>query len=156
MVLTEQLGPLLYERKKMKVPANINKIWKRAIRARLRSYSPYSKFRVGAAFQAGSEVVSGCNIENASYGATLCAERVAIFKAVSEGRSLIKDMVVVADTKDPTPPCGLCLQVMTEFCPPDLNIWMATSKKVFRKVLLSDLLRIPFSRTNLLSKSKSK
>lgn len=83
-----------------------------------RSYSPYSKFRVGAALITESgKVFTGCNIENASFGATICAERTAIFKAVSEGFAKFEKIAIVSDSLDKTFPCGLCLQVMNEFMP---------------------------------------
>lgn len=85
--------------------------------ARNHAYAPYSgDFRVGAAIltQDGA-IFSGCNVENASFGATVCAERVAAFKAVSEGHRRILGVAVVADTEDPIPPCGMCLQVLSEF-----------------------------------------
>ena len=87
-----------------------------AYEALKRSYSPYSKFRVGAALLTKSgKVYTGCNIENASYGATICAERTAIFKAVSEGFVDLDKIAIVSDTLDKTYPCGICLQVMNEF-----------------------------------------
>ena len=82
------------------------------------SYAPYSKFHVGAAlFTEGGNVYTGCNIENASYGATNCAERTAIFKAVSEGECQFSKIAVVASDGSTAYPCGICLQVMNEFMP---------------------------------------
>ena len=79
--------------------------------------APYSKFKVGAALEtADGTIVTGCNIENSTYGLTLCAERVAVFKAVSEGHRAFRRIAVVADTADPTPPCGPCRQILWEFC----------------------------------------
>lgn len=88
-----------------------------AIEARAFSYSPYSTKKVGAAIEfSDGSVSSGCNIENASYGATVCAERVAIWKKMSESKKLkIKKVVVAVDETNPWPPCGMCLQVMAEF-----------------------------------------
>ncbi|HLW56978.1 MAG TPA: cytidine deaminase [Bacteriovoracaceae bacterium] len=93
----------------------------KAREASTKSHSPYSKAKVGSAVvtEDGS-VYTGCNIENSSFGATVCAERVAIWKAVSEGHKKIKKVQVY--TKDGWPPCGLCLQVMTEFADSDLEI----------------------------------
>lgn len=87
-----------------------------AKKARLASYSPYSKFKVGAAVLTKSgKIYSGCNIENASYGLTNCAERTAIFKAVSDGERELTALAVVADTEGPVSPCGACRQVIAEF-----------------------------------------
>ncbi len=80
------------------------------------SYSPYSKFRVGAALITSNDnIYTGCNIENSSYGATICAERTAIVKAVSSGERNLKKIAIVSDTNDLTFPCGICLQVISEF-----------------------------------------
>lgn len=89
-----------------------------AVVAREKAYVPYSDFAVGAAVLTGEgEIFTGCNIENASYGATCCAERVALFKAVSEGQKDIKAIAVVAAASEPVPPCGICRQVMVELAP---------------------------------------
>src|ERR1017187_5175581 len=85
--------------------------------ARENAHAPYSNFRVGAAVRAKSgRIFSGCNVENSTYGLTLCAERVAIFKAVSEGERGFDAIAVVADTESLTPPCGACRQIIWEFC----------------------------------------
>ena len=87
-----------------------------ATAARLRSVAPFSNFLVGAALQTkGGKVFTGCNVESASYGLTVCAERVAIWKALSEGERDFTDLVVVADTEALTPPCGTCRQIIWEF-----------------------------------------
>lgn len=88
----------------------------KALEARERAYVPYSKFKVGAAvlFE-DNNIYSGCNIENASYGATNCAERTAIFKGVSEGNKVIKAIAIVGDIRTYTTPCGICRQVIGEF-----------------------------------------
>jgi cytidine deaminase len=84
--------------------------------ARTRAFAPFSKFPVGAALEAtDGTIVTGCNVESASYGLTMCAERVAVFKGVSEGMSCFKRVAVVTDTEHPTPPCGACRQVLWEF-----------------------------------------
>src|SRR4051812_5155869 len=101
-------------------PEIVQKIWSEAVKAREKSYAPYSNFRVGAAFRIGETIYSGTNVENASYGACVCAERIAIFKALNEGQKKnIEDLVVVTSTKNGVAPCGLCLQVLSEFCSPD-------------------------------------
>ncbi len=89
-----------------------------ASEARKKAYSPYSRFNVGAAvLTSGGNVYTGCNIENATYGATCCAERVAIFKAVSEGETDFKRIAIEGDNDGLTFPCGICRQVMAEFAP---------------------------------------
>lgn len=99
---------------------------KAARTAARKSYSPYSKFAVGAAVLAeGGKVFTGCNVENASYGLTICAERVAVTKAVSEGCRKFKALAVVGGQDKPAHPCGACLQVLAEFCAPDLPIFLA-------------------------------
>lgn len=88
-----------------------------AVRARENAHAPFSQFRVGAAVEdADGRVYTGCNVENATYGLTVCAERVAIFKAISEGARKFRRVAVVADTETLTPPCGACRQILWEFC----------------------------------------
>ena len=88
-----------------------------ATAARVRSVAPFSKFLVGAALQTDEgKVFTGCNVESASYGLTVCAERVAIWKALSEGERDFARLVIVADTEQLTPPCGTCRQIIWEFC----------------------------------------
>jgi cytidine deaminase len=88
-----------------------------ALAARENARAPYSKFRVGAALEdSGGLVHTGCNIENATYGLTLCAERVAVFKAISEGAREFRRIAIAADTETLTPPCGACRQILWEFC----------------------------------------
>ena len=88
-----------------------------ALAAREYAHAPYSKFRVGAALEdATGRMYTGCNIENATYGLTLCAERVAVFKAISEGARKFRRLAIAADTDTLTPPCGACRQILWEFC----------------------------------------
>jgi cytidine deaminase len=88
-----------------------------ALKAREHAHAPYSHFRVGAALRADSgRIFTGCNIENSTFGLTLCAERVAVFKALSEGERGFNAVAVVADTERLTPPCGPCRQILWEFC----------------------------------------
>ena len=88
-----------------------------AIRARENAHAPFSGFKVGAAVEDESgRIYAGCNVENATYGLTMCAERVAMFKAISEGARKFRRVAVVADTETLTPPCGACRQVLWEFC----------------------------------------
>lgn len=99
----------------------------KAIEVSKRAHAPYSKALVGSAIETiDGHVFSGCNIENSSFGGTVCAERVAIWKAVSEGHKRIKRVYVY--TKDGWPPCGMCLQVMTEFAAPELEITIGDEK----------------------------
>lgn len=88
-----------------------------AIQTRRNAHAPFSKFLVGAAVEdAQGHVHTGCNVENATYGLTICAERLAVFKAISEGARRFKRVAVVADTEELTPPCGACRQILWEFC----------------------------------------
>lgn len=88
-----------------------------ATRTRENAHAPFSKFRVGAAIEDESgRIFTGCNVENATYGLTVCAERIAIFKALSEGARRFTRVAVVADTAELTPPCGACRQILWEFC----------------------------------------
>lgn len=98
---------------------------KEAIEARKNAYIPYSHFGVGAALlTGGKKIYTGCNIENASFGLSNCAERTAIFKAVSEGEKKIEAIAVVADTEGPVSPCGACRQVLAEFCDENTKIYL--------------------------------
>ena len=112
--------------------------------ARERAFAPYSKFKVGAALEAADgTIITGCNIENSTYGLTLCAERVAVFKAVSDGYRDFRRISVVADTKDPTPPCGPCRQILWEFCG-DIDVILANLTEEKGRYRLKDLLPLPF------------
>jgi cytidine deaminase len=115
-----------------------------ARRARRHAHAPYSGFKVGAAIEtAGGDIVTGCNIENATYGLTLCAERVAMFKALSEGHRKFRRAAIVADTRLPTPPCGACRQILWEFAG-DLEVILANLKRETGRHRLKDLLPLPF------------
>jgi len=108
---------------------NTNQLVNEAIEARNFAYVPYSKFKVGAAILTSNQkVYRGCNVENASYGLTNCAERTAIFKAVSEGESKVEAIAIVADTDGPVSPCGACRQVIAEFCDEETQIILANLK----------------------------
>ena len=114
--------------------------------ARQHAVADFSHFKVGAALETDTgEIVTGCNVENASYGLTICAERVAIFKALSEGRRAFTRIVVVADTADPTPPCGACRQIIWEFCG-DIEVTLANMQKVTKTLQMKDLLPLPFDK----------
>ncbi|WP_226677527.1 cytidine deaminase [Mesobacillus jeotgali] len=113
----------------------------KAIEARSTAYVPYSKFQVGAAIITSNDnVYLGCNIENASYGLTNCAERTAIFKAVSEGDTEIKAIAVVADTEGPVSPCGACRQVIAEFATDDTKIYLANLNGDVKETTISEIL----------------
>lgn len=111
--------------------------------ARTRAYIPYSRFGVGAALlDADGEVHYGCNVENAAYGPTNCAERTALFRAVADGREprTFQAMAVVADTPEPITPCGICRQVLVELCAPDMPVLLGNMKGSYRKTTVSALL----------------
>jgi cytidine deaminase len=115
-----------------------------ATAARTRAQARYSNFKVGAALEtAEGAVVTGCNIENATYGLTLCAERVALVKALSEGRLNFTRIAVVADTDAPTPPCGPCRQLLWEYCG-DIEVILANLERITATLRLSALLPMPF------------
>lgn len=112
--------------------------------ARDHAIATYSHFKVGAALLSRTgKIYAGCNVENASYGLTMCAERVALFKALSEGEREFAAIVVVADTAAPTPPCGSCRQLLWEFCG-DVPVIMATPTRVVVEFQMKDLLPLPF------------
>lgn len=115
-----------------------------ARQARDHAQAQYSGFKVGAALELpDGTIISGCNIENATYGLTLCAERVALVKALSEGHTAFARIAVVADTAAPTPPCGPCRQLLWEYCG-DIEIIMANLKGPTARHQLSELLPMPF------------
>lgn len=112
--------------------------------ARERAIAPYSGFRVGAALAtADGRVFTGCNVENASYGLTVCAERVALLKALSEGARDFAAIVVIADTETPTPPCGPCRQLLWEYCG-DIPVALANLQAVTAHHTSKELLPFPF------------
>lgn len=125
--------------------------WKAACKMLSHSYSPYSRFAVGACLidQEG-HLHTGCNVENATYGATICAERTSFLKAVSQGIRGFHGIVIVTDTEKPTPPCALCLQVMAEFCPPDFEIRIGNLKGLNSSYRFQELLTHPFGPSYLL------
>ena len=131
------------------------KLMETAIEYREKSYSPYSGFMVGAAVVTKTgEIFGGCNVENASYSVTNCAERTAIFKAVSEGFREFEAIAIVGAKKGERlefcPPCGVCRQVMTEFCDPnEFKVLLGTSSKDYKPYLLRDLLPFGFTPKNL-------
>ena len=115
-----------------------------ALRARENAHAPFSKFKVGAALEdtAGS-IHTGCNVENATYGLTVCAERVAVFKAISEGARQFRRIAIAADTDLLTPPCGACRQILWEFCG-DIEIILVNPRGATEMFQLADLFPRPF------------
>ena len=110
-----------------------------ALAAREHAFAPFSKFKVGAAvLDAGGRIHTGCNVENATYGLTVCAERVAIFKAISEGVRRFQRVAVAADTDNLTPPCGACRQILWEFCG-DVEIVLANPRGKVEMMRLKEL-----------------
>ena len=116
------------------------KLIEAAMAVRENAFAPFSSFKVGAAIEmAGGEIIDGCNVESATYGLTVCAERVAIWKAVSQGKRKIKHIAVVADTEELTPPCGACRQIIWEFAG-DIPVTMANLKGKIETLQMKDLL----------------
>jgi cytidine deaminase len=115
-----------------------------AVAVRQHAHAAFSKFRVGAALEtADGKIFTGCNVENATYGLTVCAERVAVFKAISEGYRAFTRVAVVADTSEPTPPCGACRQILWEFGG-DLEVVLGNLSGEKARYQLKDLLPHPF------------
>jgi cytidine deaminase len=115
-----------------------------ALAARENAFAPYSKFRVGAAIEdLGGRIHTGCNVENATYGLTVCAERVAVFKAISEGVRKFRRVAIAADTDSLTPPCGACRQILWEFCG-DVEIVLVNLRGQTETYRLKDLFPKPF------------
>lgn len=122
-----------------------------AIKAREMAYVPYSNFKVGAAVLTEDEsIYSGCNIENASFGAANCAERTAIFKAVSEGHSTIKAIAIVGDTTAYTYPCGICRQVISEFAEGNTPVILAKNESDYIVKTLEEILPGAFTKKDLI------
>ena len=118
--------------------------------AREKAYVPYSKFKVGAALlSADGTVYHGCNIENAGYSMTNCAERTAFFKAVSEGVRDFTAIAIVADTDRPCSPCGACRQVMSEFCKPEMKVYLTNLKGDVEITTVGELLPGAFTPEDL-------
>jgi cytidine deaminase len=120
-----------------------------AKQARENAHAKFSNFKVGAALLSPSgKIYGGCNVENATYGLTICAERVAIFKAISEGERRFSAIAVVTDTDALTPPCGACRQLIWEFCG-DVPVVMANLKGKMEIIPMSQLFPKPFDSSNL-------
>ncbi len=137
----------------MKISKAIKEAYGLALQSRNQAYAPYSQFKVGAALMTKDGLCfTGCNIENASYGGAVCAERVAILKAVSEGKNQFTDIVVVTETETPAAPCGLCLQTMAEFFAPGTRVWLANPQGIKKMLKYSELLPMPFGPRQLKAK----
>lgn len=125
-----------------------NKWIEAAVEASKKAYVPYSHFPVGACLiTEDEEMITGCNIENASFGLSNCAERTAIFKAISTGPKKFKHLVVYGKTKDPISPCGACRQVLSEFCHPSMPVTLVSEDLSTKEMTMSELL--PYSFTDL-------
>src|SRR5262249_44801038 len=123
---------------------NIVEVIHEAERARLNARAPYSGFKVGAALETRQgKIFTGCNVENSTYGLTVCAERVALWKAISEGESEFQRIAVVADTEILTPPCGACRQLLWEFCG-DVEVILANLRGDQARHQLKALFPFPF------------
>ena len=128
----------------------IQELISRALEARKNAYAPYSDFRVGAALLSDSgEIYTGCNIENSAYTPTNCAERTAFFKAVSEGVRSFRAICIAGgpgerEPEEPCPPCGVCRQVMLEFCGPDFEVILAVNGQQYEVYTLDRLAPMGF------------
>jgi cytidine deaminase len=126
------------------VNTDATKLIEAARAVRLQAHAPFSRFLVGAALEAADgRIFAGCNVESATYGLTVCAERVAAFKAISEGCRAFRRIVVVADTQEPTPPCGACRQVLWELCG-DVEVILVNLQAEKARHQLKALLPFPF------------
>ena len=120
-----------------------------AIEARRHAHAPFSKFLVGAELEdSDGRVWTGCNIENATYGLTLCAERVAVFKAMSEGARKFTRLPIATGTSSPTPPCGACRQILWEFCG-DIEVILVNPRGITETFCLKDLFPRPFDASSI-------
>lgn len=130
---------------------NVLATWRAAVAARENAHAPYSGYRVGAALrvEGSPEIFAGCNVENASYGATVCAERTAVFSAVAARGPAFRPVHLVLVTATPAPPCGMCLQVLSEFVPGNFPVFLATPEGIHAEKTLNDFLPIRFDNANL-------
>lgn len=126
-----------------------SQLWEAARSARENAHAPFSHFKVGAALETtDGDLIGGCNVENATYGLTICAERVAIFKAISEGKKKFTRVCIVTDTTKPTSPCGACRQLLWEFCG-DIEVEMGNLDGVLTRRQMSELFPMPFDKSSL-------
>jgi len=116
-----------------------------ARKARRKAYAPYSNFRVGAAVLGGNgRIYSGCNVENASFGLTCCAERSAVFAMVADGEKRLREVLVIGESAEFLPPCGACRQVLAEFAAPEAQVHMCNAKGTCRSTTVGELLPFIF------------
>lgn len=114
----------------------MDSFFKKALEVQKNAYAPYSNFKVGAVIKAKGhdKLFAGCNVENGSYGATICAERSAVLQMVSElGKVEIETLYLITSTKTPVPPCGMCLQVLNEFASPDMKVYQTNTEQTFQE-----------------------
>jgi cytidine deaminase len=127
----------------------VDRLMEAALAVRANAHAPFSHFQVGAAIEdADGRIHTGCNVENATYGLTVCAERVAVFKAISEGARKFTRVAVAADTDKLTPPCGACRQILWEFCG-DVEIVLVNPRGETESFRLKDLFPRPFDASYL-------
>ncbi|NLU53709.1 MAG: cytidine deaminase [Clostridiaceae bacterium] len=132
-----------------KVPYEPEELVKLALKAKESAYVPYSGFHVGAALVGDDDnIYTGCNIENSSYGATICAERTAVVKAVSNGARKIKAIAVASDHEISTIPCGICLQVLSEFCQRDTLVYLSNHKGEYKACTFEEVFPYSFKLNN--------
>ncbi|MGI6622186.1 MAG: cytidine deaminase [Acetivibrionales bacterium] len=123
---------------------------KLAVEAKEKAYVPYSGFHVGAALYADNgKVYTGCNVENASYGAAICAERTAVVKAISDGAKKILAIAVSSDSNNPTMPCGICRQVISEFCSPDMPLYLSNRSGEYKVYHFAEMLPYSFKQSDM-------
>lgn len=132
-----------------KVQYDAQELVRLALKAKENAYVPYSGFHVGAALIGDdNEIYTGCNVENSSYGAAICAERTAVVKAVSNGVRKIKAIAVASDSDGSTIPCGICLQVLSEFCQKDTPIYLSNNKGEYKACTFEEVFPYSFRLNN--------
>jgi len=124
----------------------VEKLLEAAQKVKEKAYAPYSHFHVGSALMTDTgKIYTGCNVENTSYGLTICAERNAIFKMISDGERRIMEILVIGDTEEFLPPCGACRQVMTEFSTNDTVVYLCNKQGQWQKTIMGELMPYTFS-----------